>query len=85
MSLENPSREYEELSQDKCARCQGKFYSYRDGRWTEWICWKCGNYEADTPAFMQSPLLFHDVVRKNAKYFMSKYAYYARGHVSGTE
>jgi len=62
-----------------CPACKGMLYEYRDGRWTEWICWKCGYYESDTPAFRAYPHLFRDIVRKNGGYFLEKYAYYARG------
>jgi hypothetical protein len=78
MSLEKPDCGSMGLSRKPCPRCQGNSYRYLDGMWTEWICWKCGSYESDTPAFKQSPELFYDIVRKNEKFFMSKYAYYAR-------
>ena len=64
------------MSHRSCPNCNGKQYCYRDGNWTEWICWRCANYESDTPAFILSPHLYHDIVRKNGSYFMSKYAHY---------
>ena len=78
MPLEKPIRFHRELPHRPCPRCNGKQYCYRDGNWTEWICWICAHYESDTPAFTQSPHLYHDIVRKNGRFFMSKYAYYAR-------
>jgi hypothetical protein len=61
-----------------CPACSRRLYEYRDGRWTEQICWACGHYWSDTPAFNAQPELFRDVVRKNGAFFMKKYAYYAR-------
>lgn len=60
-----------------CPACSSRLYEYRDGGWTEWICWSCGHYQSDTPAFRAQPELFYDVVRKNGGYFMKKYAHYA--------
>ncbi|WP_148700370.1 hypothetical protein [Candidatus Nitrososphaera evergladensis] len=60
-----------------CPTCGNSVYEYRDGRWTEWICWRCGHYQADTPAFTAQPDLYRDIVRKNGRYFMQKYAQYA--------
>jgi hypothetical protein len=65
-----------------CPACSCRLYEYRDGCWTEWICWRCGRYQSDTPAFRAQPHLFYDVVRKNGSYFMKKYAHYARKLVS---
>lgn len=65
----------------KCSGCGiGTLYQYRDGGWTEWICWRCGHYQSDTPAFQAQPELFRDVVRKNGEFFMRKYALYGRHH-----
>ncbi|TLY08673.1 MAG: hypothetical protein E6K88_06290 [Thaumarchaeota archaeon] len=69
------------MSLTECPACSHKIYEYRDGRWTEWICWTCGHYEPDTPAFKAYPYLLHDVVRKNSNYFLEKYARYGRGTV----
>ncbi|GEM_PF-2332535 len=63
----------------ECPACSSKVYEYCDGRWKEWICWRCGHYESDTPAFKAYPHLFRDIVRKNATYFLEKYARYGRG------
>ena len=51
-------------------------YEYLDGRWTEWICWRCGHYSSNTPAFVAQPHLYRDIVRKNGSFFMKKYARY---------
>ena len=65
-----------------CPTCENAVYEYRDGRWTEWICWRCGHYQADTPAFVSQPDLYRDIVRKNDRYFMQKYARYASSAVA---
>ncbi|MGI0039699.1 MAG: hypothetical protein ACREAO_07770 [Nitrososphaera sp.] len=59
---------------DACPECPGRVYRYKDGNWTEWICWRCGHYRADTPAFQMQPDLFRNVVRQNGEFFMKKYA-----------
>jgi len=51
----------------------------------EWICWRCGYYESNTPAFKEAPELFRDIVRKNANYYLVKYAYYCRGIVKRSD
>ena len=61
---------------DACSACDGKIYEYHDDKWTEKICWRCGYYESDTPAFKVYPHLFYDIVRKNEQYYLKKYAYY---------
>jgi hypothetical protein len=73
------------MSLSACPACNNRIYAYRDGRWTEWICWRCGHYESDTPAFRAYPHLFRDVVRRNRDYFLEKYAYYSRGIVRNPE
>ncbi|MEO9294540.1 MAG: hypothetical protein ABI347_02955 [Nitrososphaera sp.] len=60
----------------KCPACSHRLYEYKDGKWTEWICWRCGHYNSDTPAFQAQPHLFRDIVRKNGHYFMAKYSRY---------
>lgn len=67
-----------------CECCRRSQYCYRDGRWTEWICWNCGKYDSNTPAFMEAPYLFENIVRQNGRYFMTKYAYYHRRTLGST-
>ena len=69
------------LSPSECPVCRCKIYECCDGKWTEWICWRCGHYESDTPAFKAYPDLFHDIVRKNRDYFLVKYTYSGRDKV----
>jgi hypothetical protein len=38
-----------------------------------WICWRCGHYESNTPAFKSAPYLFKDLVRDDPEHFMRKY------------
>jgi hypothetical protein len=80
MLLENLCWNYAGLSERMCPCGSGRMYCYRDSKWREWICWSCGNYDSDTPAFRQSPELYRDIVRKNGTYFLNKYARYARTH-----
>jgi hypothetical protein len=66
------------MSYSACPCCKTAIYAYVDGGWTERICWKCGYYDSDIPAFIECPHLFHDIVRKNANYYLVKYARYGR-------
>jgi len=47
--------------------------SYKVGRWTERICWNCGFYISDSPAFQQCPQLFENMVRESPNYFIRKF------------
>jgi hypothetical protein len=78
MLLENDVRVLLYLTHKSCPSCKGKQYCYRDGRWDEWVCWRCGRYDSNTPAFIENPELFSDIVRKNGRYFMEKYAHQAK-------
>jgi hypothetical protein len=85
MQVEKTSVDCMRMSPNACPACSRRIYEYRDGRWTEWICWRCGHYQSDTPAFKAYPHLFHDIVRQNRDYFLEKYAYYGRGIVRNPE
>lgn len=85
MQVEKTSVDCRRMSLTACPACNQKIYEYRDGKWTERICWRCGHYESDTPAFKAYPHLFHDIVRRNRDYFLEKYAYYGRGIVRNPE
>ncbi len=66
------------MSDSVCPCCESGIYNYNDGKWTERICWGCGYYDSDIPAFKESPHLFYDIVRKNANYYLVKYAHYGK-------
>jgi len=59
-----------------CPECFSKIYQYTDGEWLVWICWRCGHYESNTPAFQSCPEQFVNLVRERPFYFMKKYAGY---------
>jgi DNA-directed RNA polymerase subunit M/transcription elongation factor TFIIS len=59
-----------------CPECNSRIYEYEDDIWLEWICWKCGYYKSNTPAFKTCPSLFKDLVRDNPVKFLKKYAHY---------
>lgn len=40
---------------------------------TQFVCWHCGRYESDTPAFKIMPELFVDLVRENPSYYIKKF------------
>lgn len=58
-----------------CPECNNRIYQYQDGDWLEWICWRCGHYESNTPAFKSVPYLFRHLVRNNPIH-LKKYAHY---------
>lgn len=56
-----------------CEECNHTLFCYKDDKWLNWICWNCGHYESNTPAFKYAPYLFKDLVRDNPEHFMKKY------------
>jgi DNA-directed RNA polymerase subunit M/transcription elongation factor TFIIS len=60
-----------------CPECGLRLYEYREGDWTEYVCWKCGHYESNSPAFKSAPYLFVNLVRDNPIHFMKKYSKYS--------
>jgi TPP-dependent pyruvate/acetoin dehydrogenase alpha subunit len=40
---------------------------------TEQICWNCGHYESDSPAYRQHPELFENIARENPIHFIRKF------------
>lgn len=57
----------------KCSECGNKLYPYKDERWTVSICWICGYYESNSPAYKSNPQLFSNMVRENPIYFLNKF------------
>jgi DNA-directed RNA polymerase subunit M/transcription elongation factor TFIIS len=60
----------------ECPECKNKLYEYTDQEsgFIQSICWKCGHYEDNSPAFRLLPESFKDIVRDNPVYFMKKYS-----------
>lgn len=60
----------------KCPECKNTLYDYVDQEsgFLQSICWKCGHYEDNSPAFRLSPESFRDLVRDNPIHFMRKFA-----------
>lgn len=56
-----------------CPECSFSMGSYRSGGYIIQICWNCGHYESDSPAYIDNPELFRDIVRKNPQNFMYKF------------
>jgi hypothetical protein len=57
----------------KCPECQSLLCEYSDECWTDKICWNCGYYESNTPAFKKHPEFFKNMVRENPMGFMKKF------------
>jgi len=52
-----------------CPKCNVPLRAERTGTFTEWICWDCGYYESDTPAYRAHPELFLNMIRDNPHMF----------------
>ena len=56
-----------------CPECDSPMCNYKEDIWNEWICWNCGHYESDTPAYKYYSTLFKDIVRNNPSHFIRKF------------
>lgn len=56
-----------------CPDCNFWLYDYQDGTWTVYVCWNCGHYESNSPAFKSTPYLFMNMVRDNPILFARKF------------
>ena len=57
----------------ECQNCQCPMCEYTNEGFTESICWNCGKYLSNSPAFVRHPDLFRDIVRKNPLHYMKKF------------
>ena len=50
-----------------CTNCSKLLQDYFDASsgFTEYICWKCGYYESNSPAYRSNPNGFKNMVREN--------------------
>ena len=53
-----------------CPECSFSMGSYRNGDYIVQICWNCGHYESDSPAYHLNPSLFKNMVRDNPQQYM---------------
>ena len=62
----------------ECPKCDIKLFEYLDetSGFMQYICWKCGYYEDNSPAYRMKPELFVNIVRNNPLHFMRKYGTY---------
>jgi len=44
---------------------------YSQKPFTQWICWKCGYYEDNSPAYLDNPKNFKDLIRNNPTYLQN--------------
>lgn len=56
----------------ECPECRNPLYLFSQGEWSEWICWKCGHYESNSPAYRSNPALFVNLVRDNPMRFFKR-------------
>ena len=71
---------------NECPECKNQLYGYLDhsSGFTQTVCWVCGHYEDDSPAFRLMPELFKDVLRNNRVHFMRKFAHQPKVNTNNT-
>lgn len=57
----------------KCPYCNSPLCNYKSGDYTDSICWACGYYESDSPAYRLNTTLFKNLVRDNPTRFMQNF------------
>ena len=66
-----------------CPNCKnGKLFNYFDlhSGFIQSICWNCGHYESNSPAYKLSPKSFENLFRDNPLDFMKKCIYQPIGN-----
>lgn len=58
-----------------CPECSSIMFEYEEDAWLEWICWECGHYESNTPAFKSCSEMFDNMVRENPQKFIEKHLF----------
>jgi len=58
---------------EECPECHSPISQYKSADWREWICWNCGHYESNSPAYRSYPELFENMVRNDPTKFMKEY------------
>ena len=69
-----------------CPDCNSKLLDYFDKKsgFTEYLCWKCGLYASNSPAYRFSSEMFVNMVRENPSHFMRKIIHQPRGNTYNT-
>ena len=58
-----------------CPICQKSLLDYIDNSgYIQSVCWNCGHYESDSPAYKTNPEVFENMIRENPKYFLEKFS-----------
>jgi len=53
--------------------CHIPMCKYKNEGFIEIICWNCGEYNSNSPAFMRHPDWFKNMVRENPQHFLEKF------------
>ena len=61
--------------QNECPECNCLLSKYIDDNFSIMLCWNCGYYESDSPAYQKNPSMFKNIVRNNRQYFLTKFLY----------
>lgn len=69
----------------KCPDCSSVMSEYVDGDWLEWICWDCGYYMSNTPAFKSCPEMFKNIIRENPQKFIKKHLFRSKDDNKGAK
>ena len=56
-----------------CPDCNAPLCTYPNGKYAMDVCWNCGHYASDSPAFYSAPKMFEDLVRSKPQQFIQKY------------
>lgn len=57
----------------ECPNCHNLMCQYKNSGFTENICWNCGEYISDSPAYLAHPQVFKNLIRNNPLRFIKKY------------
>jgi len=58
---------------NNCPICQCPMCEYVSENWQVRICWACGHYESDSPAYREHPKLFENLVRDDPLHFIAEF------------
>lgn len=62
-----------EISMADCPSCHSTLCEYKNNEYLERICWNCGYYDSNSPAFKAHPEFFRNIVRENPSHFMKMF------------
>jgi len=61
------------IPMDYCPECQSALCTYSSNSYVERICWTCGYYDSNSPAFRKHPNLFKNMIHDDTDYYMGMF------------